>query len=247
VHVLGHDEDVRPALDRVDLVVVPSPTVLDQAVGRGYDTRAWHTVPNALLRKGARPSESRREALRSGGPVRVLARLGPEKNVRGLLDAGRLVERPIQVITAGAGFEVADGAQAKELDWCRHSVAHLRLGTIHGDGLAWDEVQEWLAGAAVVIVPSVRETFGLVALEAMSVGTPVVAFDVDNLPALVGTGSDAGGVVVPRSSGEYGLWRAAEHLLGDPLRYGELSEAAYYRSRDYLPTTVAETFIKAVR
>jgi hypothetical protein len=69
---------------------------------------------------------------------------------------------------------------------------------------------------------------------------------VDNLPALVGTGDDAGGTIVPRSNGEDGLWCAAERLLADPLRYGTLSKAAHYRSRRYLPTTVAETFVKAV-
>jgi iron(II)-dependent oxidoreductase len=246
MHVVGHDEDLHPALDRADLVLAPSPTVLDQAAGRGYDTRGWQVVPNALLHEHTPPPPSRREALRRGGPIRVLARLGPEKNVQALLAAGRLVDRPIQVITAEAGFEVTEGAQAEELDWCRHLAAHLKLGIIHGDGLAWDDVQPWLAEAAVVIVPSVRETFGLVALEAMSVGTPVIAFDVDNLSALIGTGDGAGGVIVPRTSGEDGLWRAAEHLLADPLRYGALSGAAYYRSRDYLPTTVAETFVKAV-
>jgi glycosyltransferase involved in cell wall biosynthesis len=98
-----------------------------------------------------------------------------------------------------------------------------------------------------VIVPSVRESFGLVALEAMSVGTPVIAFDTGNLPALIGTGNGAGGAIVPRSQGEHGLWQTAEELLADPVRYVELSRAAYYRSRDYLPTTVAETFLKAVR
>jgi glycosyltransferase involved in cell wall biosynthesis len=243
MHVVGHDEDLRPALDRADLVIAPSPAVLEQAADRGYDTRDWQIVPNALLHEHAPPLESHREALRKRGPIRVLARLGPEKNVEALLDAGRLVERPIEVITAEAGFEVTDGLQSSERARCRHSAAHLTLGTFHGDGLVWDEVQPWLAAAAVVIVPSLKETFGLVALEAMSVGTPVVAFDVGNLPALIG----AGGVIVPRSSGEDGLWRAAEHLLGDRLRYGELSRAAYYRSRDYLPTTVAKTFIKAVR
>lgn len=51
----------------------------------------------------------------------------------------------------------------------------------------------------MVIVPSTRETFGLVALEAMSVGTPVVSYAIDNLPNLIGTGTEAGGVLVPRS------------------------------------------------
>jgi len=247
MHVVGHDHDLQPALKRADLVIAPSQTVLDQAHQRGYDNTGWQVVPNALLHDHEPPPDSRREALRRHGPIRVLARLGPEKNVRALLDAGRLVERTVEVVVGEAGFEVTTGGQAAELDRCRYSAAHLKRGTIHGSGLDWDQVPAWLAQAAVVIVPSLRESFGLVALEAMSVGTPVVAFDVDNLPALISTGHGAGGVIVPRSWDEQGLWRAAEQLLADPVRYAELSRAAYYRSRDYLPTTVAETFVKAVR
>jgi iron(II)-dependent oxidoreductase len=73
----------------------------------------------------------------------------------------------------------------------------------------------------VVIVPSIRETFGLVALEAMSVGTPVIAYDVGNLPALLGLGDEAGGVLVARRWCEAGLWNAARDVLADPLRYAD--------------------------
>ncbi|MEV0675860.1 glycosyltransferase family 4 protein [Actinosynnema sp. NPDC050436] len=247
MHVVGHDQDLVPALERADVVVAPSATVLGHAHDRSYDGTCWRIVSNALLDEHSAPDARRREVLRQGGPVRVLARLGPEKNVRALLDAGRLVDRGIEVVLAEAGFEHAAGAQATEYRRCPHSAAHLLMCSIHHGGLPWDQVQPWLADAAVVVVPSTKETFGLVALEAMSVGTPVVAFDVDNLPALIGTGDGAGGVVVPRAHGEFGLWDAAEALLDDPIRYAALSRAAYYRSRDYLPTTVAHDFLKAVR
>ncbi|SES35960.1 glycosyltransferase family 4 protein [Actinokineospora terrae] len=247
MHVVGHDQDLTPALERADVVVAPSTTVLDQAHDRGYDSTCWQIVPNALLDDHGAPDARQREALRLGGPMRVLARLGPEKNVRALLDAGHLVDRGIEVVLAEAGFEHAVGAQAAEYRRCAHSTTHLLMGSIRDGGLPWNEVQPWLADAAVVIVPSTKETFGLIALEAMSVGTPVVAFDVDNLPALIDTGAKAGGIVVPRAHGEFGLWGAAEALLDDPVRYAVLSRAAYYRSRDYLPTTVAHDFLKAVR
>ncbi|WP_257900985.1 glycosyltransferase family 4 protein [Saccharothrix obliqua] len=247
MHVVGHDQDLVPALQRAELVVAPSTTVLGQAHARGYDSTCWRTVPNALLDEHNAPDTRQREALRQGGPVRVLARLGPEKNVRALLDAGRLVDRGIEVVLAEAGFEHTAGAQAAEYRHCAHSAAHLLMGSVRDDGLPWNQVQPWLANAAVVIVPSTKETFGLIALEAMSVGTPVVAFDVDNLPTLIGTDDGAGGIVVPRAHGEFGLWAAAEVLLDDPVRYSALSRAAYYRSRDYLPTTVAHDFLKAVR
>ncbi|GAA1291501.1 glycosyltransferase family 4 protein [Saccharothrix xinjiangensis] len=247
MHVVGHDQDLTPALERADVVLAPSTTVLDQAHDRGYDSTCWRIVRNALLDDHAPPDDRHREALRQGGPVRVLARLGPEKNIRALLDAGRLVDRGIEVVLAEAGFEHITGAQAAEYRHCAYSAAHLLMGGIREGGLPWNQVPPWLAEAAVVIVPSTEETFGLVALEAMSVGTPVVAFDVGNLPNLIGSRTGAGGIVVPRAHGESGLWGAAEALLDDPVRYSALSRAAYYRSRDYLPTTVAHDFLKAVR
>ncbi|WNV90238.1 glycosyltransferase family 4 protein [Umezawaea sp. Da 62-37] len=247
MHVIGHDEDLRPALERADVVIAPSATVLAQAHDRGFDSAGWTVVPNALLAEHTPPDPEHRERLRHRGLVRVLARLGPEKNVHALLDAGQLVEHPIEIVLAAAGFEQHLGAQAAEYRRCDHSAARLFKGSIHGDGLPWDQVQPWLAEAAVIIVPSTKETFGLVALEAMSAGTPVITFDVGNLPTLVGTGEDAGGIVVPASHGEFGLWSAAELLLDDPVGYAALSRAAYYRSRDYMPTTVAHDFIKAVR
>jgi glycosyltransferase involved in cell wall biosynthesis len=74
-------------------------------------------------------------------------------------------------------------------------------------------------------VPSLAETFGLVALEAMAGGTPVVAFDIDNLSALIGDG----GLLVPREHGHLGLWRATGELLADPLGYERTSRAGAAR------------------
>jgi glycosyltransferase involved in cell wall biosynthesis len=108
--------------------------------------------------------------------------------------------------------------------------------------MPWREVHGWLGGAALVIVPSRAETFGLVALEAMAAGTPVVAYDVGNLPDLIADG----GVIVAHDDGPAGLWRAARQLLHDPVRYGAKSRAAYYRSRDYWPAHIADQLLKVV-
>ena len=68
----------------------------------------------------------------------------------------------------------------------------------HGDRvrrLAWVDVaarNDLLAGARVLAVPSVYEGFGYSPLEAMAVGTPVVATSVGSLPEVLG---DAAGFV----------------------------------------------------
>ena len=65
---------------------------------------------------------------------------------------------------------------------------------------------ELLARARVVVMPSRFETYGIVAVEALSVGTPVVAFDIPCLRAVVPP--DCGRLVPPFDSG-----RLAEAVL----------------------------------
>jgi glycosyltransferase involved in cell wall biosynthesis len=241
LHVLGHDTDLAPALQRCTSVLTPSTVVPDAAAQVGYDTTGWHVIPNTLLADPPEPDTDRRARLRIDAPIRVLARLGPEKGVAELLAAGGTLPRRVDVAVGCAAFEHADGSQRRVLADCqqradRHPRVHLRRG------MPWDQVPGWLADAGVVIVPSLRETFGLVALEAMAAGTPVVAYTIGNLPLLIGDG----GVLVPPGCGAGALWRAAEDLLADPVRYATTSRAAYYRSRDFRPALVADQLLKVV-
>lgn len=242
VHVVGHDIDLVAALARrVDTIVAPSPIVLDRAGVLGHDTSTWKITPNSLLADPAPQDAHRREHLRTSAPVRILARLGPEKGVAQLLATGSRLGRPVQIALAEAAFEDTTGSQDRLLERCRELADRNPETTIEPARL-WDDVAPWLGGAAVVIVPSLAETFGLVALEAMSHGTPVIAHDVGNLPRLIGDG----GVLVPAGYGPDGLWRAARRLLGDPIRYRRLSRAAYHLAQDYRPAHVADQLVKVV-
>ena len=65
-------------------------------------------------------------------------------------------------------------------------------------GMVDDDVMPGLmAGAAVMVVPSKEEGFGLPALEAMAVRTPVVAADTSSFPEVVG---DGGLLVAPTAA-----------------------------------------------
>ncbi|MDG4830013.1 glycosyltransferase family 4 protein [Solwaraspora sp. WMMD1047] len=242
IHVVGHDADLHAALARhPTAVIAPSTVVLHRATARGYDTTRWRVVPNPLLTDPAAPDTEHREHLRQQAPIKILARLGPEKGVHELLTATPPIHRPTHVALADAGFEPQAGDQTRLLQACRAEAATHRQLTIL-PGLPWRSTAGWLADASAVIVPSLAETFGLVALEALSGGTPVIAYDVDNLPALIGQG----GVVVPRPHGPGALWRAAHDLLADPVTYGRTSRAGYYLSRDYRPAQIADLLVKVV-
>jgi glycosyltransferase involved in cell wall biosynthesis len=244
VHVVGHDADLRTALATAHRVVAPSASVLSEARGRGYRASTWQVVPNPLLVDPGTtlPAQEQREQLRLDGPVRAVARLGVEKGVTGLLAAAPLMPgRQTEVVLSTAGFESAPGSQAILLSYCQELAA--ASGTVLLPALPWLQVPEFLAGAALTIVPSTQETFGNLALESLSVGTPVVAHATGNLPDLVGP---EGGVIVPLAAGPGGLLEAARSLLADQVRYHQACGAAYCRSRNYRSAQVAEAFLKAV-
>ena len=92
------------------------------------------------------------------------------------------------------------------------------------------EVLGWLpdpaaarASAALQVVPSRFETFGLAALEAMASGAPVVVTDAGALPELLQNGVT--GVIVPAAD-EVALRRAVQRLLDDPTAAEALGAAA---------------------
>ena len=163
VHVLGHDTDLRPALAAADAVIAPSAAVAAEAAARGFSTGDWTVVPNPLLvdpEDTGHPGPEEREQLRRHGPVRVAARLGPEKGVAGLLaEASRLPGRRTEVVVTQASFEPEPGSQAQLLAQCLHLAQ--AAGVVLLPALRWSAVPAFLAGAAITIVPSVRETFGI--------------------------------------------------------------------------------------
>jgi hypothetical protein len=88
--------------------------VLTQAVDHSYDVGEWQVVPNALLVEDPPvPDAAARARLRTDGPVRILARLGPEKGVSTLLAAAPHQLRRTEVALAAAGFDADSRARTR--------------------------------------------------------------------------------------------------------------------------------------
>ncbi|MDT0441368.1 glycosyltransferase family 4 protein [Streptomyces johnsoniae] len=262
VHFPRADEAMRQSLaNKPDAVITVSPFMIEEAARAGLDSRAWHALPNALLVEGRAPSGARREELRRTGPVRVVARADPQKGVADLLRSlPPGLGRTVQVVLAKAGFELLPALQDRYLRECAELADTLDTVEILPP-LPWGGVQEFLAGAAVALVPSTGpESFGNVAAEALSVGTPVVGFRMGHLPALVGAGGravefSAPGDDLPALRGPAvhipsvarrmnALWSAAVELLGDESGYHEASRQALLRTTAYTPSGVAKEFLK---
>jgi glycosyltransferase involved in cell wall biosynthesis len=91
-------------------------------------------------------------------------------------------------------------------------------------------VQTAIEEAAIVVVPSMGEGFGMVALEAMERARPVIAADIGGLGELVQDGVT--GLLVP--PGEAGpLEQAIVQLAGDLSRAAEMGEAGRRRALEH--------------
>ena len=85
-----------------------------------------------------------------------------------------------------------------------------------------DNVQDFMAAFDLCVVPSVEEPLGLVALEALAAGTPVVASEVGGLPEIIEPGRH--GLLVPPRDPQ-ALAEAVIELAGDPARRQAFGEA----------------------
>ena len=99
-----------------------------------------------------------------------------------------------------------------------------------------DTLADWYAAADIVAVPSFYESFGLVAVEAMACGTPVVASRVGGLASTVVDGKT--GYLVPWRCPEPFAERIELLLRNEPLRLA-LGAAGVERMRAYDWSVVA--------
>jgi glycosyltransferase involved in cell wall biosynthesis len=171
------------------------------------------------------PSENGTRANQAYGDHMIFAcrQLFPRKGIRFLLEAAAQLKPQfpdLKVVLAGDGFE------RPEL---------VRLADQLGIGpdvtfLGWvpnTDLPPYYRAAAVSVIPSLEEGFGIPAAEAMGCEIPVVASDAGGLPEVVENGVT--GLVVPR--GDAGaLAQAIRSLLTNPQRRREMGEAGRARA-----------------
>ncbi|MCB0918399.1 MAG: glycosyltransferase family 4 protein [Actinobacteria bacterium] len=139
-------------------------------IPNGIDLVFWRADPEAV-------AEARRDYAR-GGPLLVyVGRLEWEKGVHTLLEAlpEVLAEHPeARLVVAGRGGQ---GEELKRL------AEHLDLGSraLFPGYLPEEQMHGLMAAADVTVVPSLYEPFGLVALEAAALRSPVVVAETGGL------------------------------------------------------------------
>ena len=99
------------------------------------------------------------------------------------------------------------------------------------------------SAADVMVVPSRQEAFGQTASEAITCGTPVVAFSIGGLPDIVEDGV-TGRLAEPFSPEALG--RAIAWIIEDPQRNAALCEAAAASAAGWEQSTVARRYVEVL-
>jgi glycosyltransferase involved in cell wall biosynthesis len=221
-------EGERRALGKAHAIVVAGPALVEPLVQMGIDPQRI-----AVVRPGTDPAPLARGS-RSDAALHLVmvATINPGKGHEILFRAlSMLRDRSWRLTCAGSLDRHPDSALR-----LRALLVELSLDsrvTLAGE-LGPGDISALYDGADVFVLPTLSETHPLVIGEALARGLPIVSTCVGAIPALVGTGDEAAGLLV--AAGNADLFAdALARVIDDGSLRARLAENAR-RKRDSLRT-----------
>jgi len=173
-----------------------------------------------LARFTPRPRAEARAALGLGSSDRILLFVGRIQRLKGLeilLRAfARLNDLDARLLIVGG--QPGTTHESREITRLHHLAARLGIAerTTFVGAVAHERLPLYYAAADATVMPSSYESFGLVAVESLACGTPVVATRVGGLTSIVRDGET--GFLVPWRDAELFAERLRRVLEDEPLR-----------------------------
>ncbi len=176
----------------------------------GTDIENFHVMPKSEARSqlGFQPDEK---------IVLYVGRFDPRKGIETLVRAcTQLKENPADVrlvIVGGSDPTQADGDERNRIEGIVQELGLSKRTTFVGR-VGHDRLPLYYTAADVCVIPSHYEPFGLVAIESMACGTPVVASAVGGLKFSI-VPEETGLLVPPQDTDAFA--EAIDRILGDDL------------------------------
>jgi N-acetyl-alpha-D-glucosaminyl L-malate synthase BshA len=168
-----------------------------------------------------------RQRLTDGDPAAKIvvhvSNFRPVKRIDHVMAVFERIQRqvPARLLLVGDGPDLPLAIRTAR----ERGLSHL----IHAVG-AQEEVQPLLSASDVFLLPSMEESFGLAALEAMACGVPVVGSRVGGVPEVIEHGV-SGFLHDPEGVDE--MAASALLLLTNPALHAQMAAAAVRRVRDH--------------
>lgn len=165
-----------------------------------------------------------------------IARFQPIKGQIYLLEALALLHKEINILPPIVIFigDILDKTTGEAIMYKEKVLSRAQLPDVrdHVLFLGWqDNIPSWIKAADIVVIPSEFETFSMATIEAMSVGTPVIATSSGG-PAEIISDQITGFLVPPRNP--QALSNAINNVLTNPAQSDVIaSSAKEYASANY--------------
>jgi glycosyltransferase involved in cell wall biosynthesis len=163
----------------------------------------------------------------------------PHKNVRGLLEAFSLVHDKIPhdlvIIGRREGFITGDEEVARQAE----SLGNRVVFTGH---VSDDSLEQYIAHADALVLPSFYEGFGLPPLEAMACGCPVIVSNAASLPEVCG---DAALYCNPHDPKD--IATTIQRLVTNPALQNELRQKGLEQAKQFTWEKCAQETLAVIR
>ena len=221
-----HSYSIRHIL-KCNYIIALDQLLKHHLISSGYPESQIFIVPNMIntpAKKINNFSQKRTEYV-----IGALGRFVPEKGFNYLIEAISILrdrKYRVKLLIGGAGpLEI----QLKKL-------AHgLNIGK-NIEFIGWiNDKESFFKTVDIFCIPSVFETFGIVALEAMSHQVPIISTKTAGATQIFEAGSDA---LITNTASDQGLADNIAYLIDNPLRAQELIDKAYSKIISYYDTRV---------
>src|SRR5215210_8669191 len=245
-------EGENQVLSRADRVVVATVAELTQlrflykangnmiVIPPGVDVSHFYPIPSdeAKMYIGLKPEDRM---------VLFVGRIEPLKGVDTLIQAMSCLQsredRPVHLAIIGGDPAASPREMSAEMARLQKLCDDLAVGqtVVFLGKRDQDKLPYYYSAAAMVVMPSHYESFGMVALEAMACGTPVIASEVGGLGYLVKDGET--GFTIPDQEPDT-LCEKISWLLNDRELRMNMSQHAVEYAQDYAWEKIAKQIVE---